>query len=67
MEEKRRKYFGKAFFLHVVFEVKDRTIFNGHKVIKKKKRSLVLCVMNSSTSRVEENEFAKILQRNQSK
>lgn len=36
-ERKEKKIFWENIFLHMVFEVKDRTIFNGHKIIQKEK------------------------------
>lgn len=51
----------------MVFEVKDRIFLIDIKEYKKVKRSLVFHTMNSSPSRVEENEFAKTLQRNKRK
>lgn len=51
----------------MVFEVKDRIFLIDIKEYKKVKRSLVFHTMNSSSSRVEENEFAKTLQRNKRK
>lgn len=66
-ETKEKKIFQENIFLHMVFEVKDRIFLIDIKEYKKVKRSLVFHMMNSSSSRVEENEFAKTLQRNKRK